>query len=62
VSDDALLQIAESLSQAWAKYKWLYGVPPHGTKKQLAAMLELCPQVKEAIRLWGKQRERGMTV
>lgn len=59
---DPILEFAEHLSEAWGKYRRLYGVPPHGTVRQLAAMLELCPQAKEAIRLFEKQREEGMTV
>jgi hypothetical protein len=62
MTDDGILRMAEHLAEAWTKYTWLFGVPPHGTKKQLAAMLELCPQAKEAIRLFEKQREEGMTV
>jgi hypothetical protein len=32
---------AERLATAWAKYVKFFGVPPHGTVKQLDALLSL---------------------
>lgn len=59
---DGIQRMAENLAEAWAKYQWLFGEVPHGTVEQLSALIELSPQLKEAIRLFEKQREEGMTV
>jgi hypothetical protein len=34
----------QRLAKAWAKYTAFYGEPPHGTVRQLAAMLVLMPK------------------
>jgi len=31
------------LAKAWGRYERLFGVVPHGTRKQMAALLELIP-------------------
>ena len=42
--EDALKALqAERLAEAWRKYLKLFGEPPHGTVKQMGAMLELMP-------------------
>jgi hypothetical protein len=56
-NSEPVVRLAESLSKAWVKYREFFGEEPHGTVKQLAAMIELCPEVKEYIRLFEKQRE-----
>ena len=33
-------EMAESLSAAWRRYEETFGEPPHGTIKQMAALLE----------------------
>lgn len=38
--NDLKVVTAESLSRAWSKYTSLFGEEPHGTEKQMAAMLE----------------------
>lgn len=35
---------AELLARAWKRYVDLFGCPPHGTARQLAALLELMPK------------------
>lgn len=46
VSDKELIEkvirkhLPKLLAEAWQKYKWLYGVEPHGTEVQLASMIE----------------------
>lgn len=41
---------AAALRVAWRKYREMVGEDPHGTEKQLAAMLELAPRVpREAV-------------
>ena len=39
-------EIAEWLAAGWLRYIELFGQPPHGTAQQLAAMLELCGELK----------------
>ncbi len=41
VKADPLLDFAVELSTAWARYTDLFGQVPHGTEKQMAALLEL---------------------
>ena len=36
----------ETLAEAWKRYVNLFGHPPHGTKKQLGALLELVKEPK----------------
>ena len=60
--DEGMLRLAQSLSRAHIKYFQLFGVEPHGTIKQLMAMLEMCPEAKEYIRLYEKQRTEMLTV
>lgn len=33
--------LAKKLNNGWRRYVELFGEPPHGTEKQLAALLEL---------------------
>ena len=40
---DQVLRVAGLLANAWERYTAFFGTPPHGTVKQLAAMLELIP-------------------
>ena len=34
-------KVAKCLTEAWARYTEFFGEVPHGTKKQMAALLEL---------------------
>lgn len=61
MTDDGMLRLAEALSRAHAKYFHLFGVDAHGTVQQLMAVLEMCPEAKEYVRLYEKQREEMMT-
>jgi hypothetical protein len=61
MTDDGLIRLAEALNRAWSKYSEIFGTAPHGTVKQLAAMLELCPEAKEYIRLYERQRNDMLT-
>lgn len=38
------LVTAAQLSAAWVQYLWLFNEVPHGTEKQMAALLELIPK------------------
>lgn len=38
---DPIREFAKALSGAWGKYRTLFGVEPHGTESQLAALIEL---------------------
>ena len=40
---DRVIRVAGLLATAWERYTAFFGTPPHGTHKQLAAMLELIP-------------------
>ena len=40
----------ERLARAWARYTELFGEPPHGTVRQIAAMLELTGEWGEAVK------------
>ena len=60
--DEGMLRLAQSLSRAHIKYFHLFGVEPHGTIEQLMAMLAMCPEAKEYIRLYEKQRTEMLTV
>ena len=62
MSEDGMLRLAEALSRAHIKYFNLFEVEPHGTVRQLMAMLELCPEAKEYVRLYEKQREEILTL
>ena len=35
------LAMVENIVEAWHKYSVFFGEPPHGTHKQIAALLEL---------------------
>ena len=59
---DAITTMAAYMGNAHAKYRDAFGTEPHGTVKQYAALIELCPQLKEAIRLWDEQRVQMETV
>lgn len=59
--NDAITTMAAYIGIAYAKYRTDFGTEPHGTVKQCAALIELCPQLKEAIRLWDEQRTRMET-
>lgn len=59
---DGITLMAEALRVAHVKYETAFGVPVHGTAKQFAALIELCPQMRSAIELWNKQREEMETV
>lgn len=41
--EEAKLKLALSLQTAWASYEVFFGQPPHGTLKQIRALLELMP-------------------
>ena len=57
----AITTMAAYMGNAHAKYREVFDIEPHGTVKQYAAFIELCPQLKEAIRLWDEQRTRMET-
>ena len=57
-ADEGMLRLAQALSRAHVKYFQLFGVEPHGTIQQLMAMLVMCPEAKEYIRLYEKQRRQ----
>jgi hypothetical protein len=42
---DLMDSFAFNLSVAWGKYVGIFGEPPHGTKQQFAAMLEMLPRI-----------------
>jgi hypothetical protein len=50
--ETAKVVTAKSLKAAWDKYVGLFGVVPHGTEKQLAAMLELVPEDESNAGSW----------
>ena len=52
----AITTMAAYMGNAHSKYKEAFGTEPHGTVKQYEALIELCPQLREAIRLWDEQR------
>lgn len=58
---DTIVTMAAYISNAHAKYREVFGEEPHGTVKQYAALIELCPQLRSAIRLWDEQRTRMET-
>ena len=60
--DEGSTRLAAALSRAHVKYVHLFGEEPHGTAKQFLAMLALCPEAKEYVRLYEKQREEMETV
>lgn len=60
--DEGMLRLAQALSRAHVKYFQLFGIEPHGTVQQLMAMLVMCPEAKEYIRLYEKQRMEMLTV
>ena len=62
MKDEGLIRLAETLHECWVKYSETFGDVPHGTTKQLGAMLCFSPKIREYIRLYEKQREEGMTV
>ncbi len=41
---DAAKLSAQGLAKAWARYAEFFGEVPHGTEKQMAALLELIPK------------------
>ena len=57
-----MLRLAQALSRAHVKYFHLFGVEAHGTVQQLMAVLEMCPEAKEYIRLYEDKREESLTV
>ena len=62
MSDAAVTTMAAYIGNAHAKYRDLFGTEPYGTVKQYAALIELCPQLRKAIRLWDAQRQEKETV
>jgi hypothetical protein len=40
---DPIATLANDLAAAWIRYRSLFGDVPHGTQKQMAALLELMP-------------------
>jgi hypothetical protein len=47
---DGVVQLAEALSKGWSRYVHIFGVVPHGTKQQLAALIELSPGVSARVK------------
>lgn len=43
IESEPKLVTAAELREGWRKYIWLFGEPPHGTQRQLAAMLVMSP-------------------
>ena len=35
--------LTDNLYRAWNQYKWVFGEEPHGTVKQIRAMMEFMP-------------------
>ena len=60
--DEGKLRLACALQRAWNRYSDLFGANPHGSEKQLLALLELMPEAKVYVALYEKNREEGMTV
>lgn len=59
LTENQKLDLAKALQIGWRKYTDLLGEPPHGTEKQLAALIELVPLSsiiqgisQRAISLW----------
>lgn len=44
--DPQVETMAEQLSEAWGKYVGLFGETPHGTVRQMAALLSFCDFAK----------------
>jgi hypothetical protein len=59
--DEGLKRLAEVLGRAHVRYRNVFGVEPHGTLQQMAAMLEMCPEAKEYIRLYEDARNKALT-
>jgi|HubBroStandDraft_2_1064218.scaffolds.fasta_scaffold02174_2 hypothetical protein len=62
MANEGVLLMAKALSVACGKYRHLFGEPLHGTEKQFAALIELCPEIRSAIELWDKRRIELETV
>ena len=45
---DAVTELSKNLASAWLRYVELFGEPPHGTEKQLAALIELASDGAES--------------
>jgi hypothetical protein len=44
LTDEELSELADLIHIAWGKYRYTFGQDPHGTKKQIAAMLCFLPK------------------
>jgi hypothetical protein len=51
---DHTKELAKGLYHGWRRYKDLFGVEPHGTQKQMAALLELTPAWKKITESLGR--------
>jgi hypothetical protein len=58
---DYTMTFAKALSQSWLKYKNLFESVPHGTAKQLAALLELTPEWERITERLGRLEGLDMT-
>ena len=47
-------KVAQALADGWKKYTHWFGQPPHGTVKQMAALLEL-----SSVDKWLKPKCKG---
>jgi len=47
-------KIGEHLADGWRRYKWLFGIAPRGTLKQMMALIDLSSPDK-----WFKPRCKG---
>lgn len=47
VALEKIVVTAPILARAWSKYTAVFGEPPHGTEKQLAALFEFCKGVSK---------------
>lgn len=48
MTEPELDQLALDLSTAWQRYSAAFGEPPHGTQRQLRAMLSFLPKTAPA--------------
>ena len=60
--DEGAKRLAEVLNRGWRRYAELFGEEPHGTVRQITAMLSLCPEISAYIDPYEKKREEAMTV
>ena len=57
--DEAIDEVGAAMAHAWQRYTQLFGQVPHGSCRQLAAVLRLCPEAREAIGLWNEAKKEA---